>query len=223
MIELAFGSTLAGFAIFLWGLRSLRSRMVRAGGLRMRGRWSAWVFGFVSTICGFLMMLTGPAALLSLDMALAEAMAKSGLFMFAIAWILAFVFECLYRISWHLFPAHAPRELRDASNRSHRARRKQKLQHEDDGPTRAGIVASVSKLSKTASNLFLSNGSQLFSRIMTPLRSWDKQNLWHANGEAEENYSDKSQTIADADHLDLLRDSNSTDRKLETRKARDID
>ncbi|MCY4072157.1 MAG: hypothetical protein OXG60_12740 [Chloroflexi bacterium] len=156
----------------------------------MRGRWSAWVFGFVSTICGILMMLTGAAAVLNLDMELAEVMAKSGLFMFAVAWILALIFECLYRISWHLFPTYAPRELRDTLNTSHRARRKHKLQHEDEGAASAGIMASVSKLAKTASNMILFYGSQLFSRIMTPPRSWDKQNRWHADEGAEDNCSD---------------------------------
>ncbi|MCY4020774.1 MAG: hypothetical protein OXG39_15280 [Chloroflexi bacterium] len=169
------------------------------------------------------MMLTGAAAILFLDIELVDVMAKSGLFMFAVAWILAFIIECLYRIAWHLDPTYAPKALRKMRKASNCAQRKHKSKQKDDGPTSAGLVASVSKVAKTAINLFLLYGSQLFSRIITPPRSWDKQNLWHADGEAEENYSDKSQTKTDADHLDLLRDSNSTDRKLETRKACDID
>jgi len=185
--------------------------MVRVGRFRMRGRWSAWVFGFVSTICGILMMLTGAAAVLFLDMELVEAMAKSGLFMFAVAWILALIFECLYRISWHLFPTYAPRELRDTLNTSHRARRKHKLKRADDDAASAGLIASLSKLAKTATNRFLLFGSQLFNRIMTPPRSWDKQNLWHADGEPEEQYRGKSKAMIDADHEGLLQESNCTE------------
>lgn len=170
------------------------------------------------------MMLTGPAALLNLDMALAEAMAKSGLFMFAVAWILALVFECLYRINWRLFPSYAPRELRDALNTSHRARRKHKSQYENGGgAASAGIMASVSKLVKTASDMVLFHGSQLYRRIMTPPRSWDKQNLWHADMGAKDHRSDKSRTGTAADHEDLPRESISKDVELDARKARDMD
>lgn len=155
MIELAFGSTLAGLAILLWGLRSLRSKMVSMGRFRMRGRWSTWLFGFVSTICGFLMMLTGAAAVLFLDMELVEVMAKSGLFMFAVAWILALILECLYRISWRLAPTYAPQELREIRKVTNHAWRKRKLpQQADDDVMTAGIIACSRKLARTSTNMF---------------------------------------------------------------------
>ena len=61
MNGLAFGTAFAGAAILLWAVRALRSRVVTFGKLRLYGRWSVWIFGFVSTICGFLMALTGAA------------------------------------------------------------------------------------------------------------------------------------------------------------------
>lgn len=211
MIELAFGSTLAGLAILLWGLRSLRSNIVVMGRFRIRGRWSTWLFGFVSTICGFLMMLTGAAAVLFLDMELVEVMAKSGLFMFAVAWILALIFECLYRISWRLDPTHAPQELRDTLNTSDHARRKHKLKREDDDAVNVGLITPLSKLARTATNMFLLFGSQLFSRVMTPLRSWDKQNLWHADAGNEEQSRGEATIMAEVDYENHLRESNQKD------------
>ena len=223
MIVLAFGSTLAGFAIFLWGLRSLRSKIVSMGRFRMRGRWSTWLFGFVSTICGFLMMLTGAAAVLFLDMELVEVMAKSGLFMFAVAWILAFILECLYRICWRLEPTYAPQELRDILNTSHRARKKHKLKREHDDATSAGLIASTSKLAKTATNMFLLFASQLFNRVITPPRSWDKQNLWHPDEGREEQTRSKPKTMADVEHEDLLRESNRTDADIKALNVHDLE
>ncbi len=195
--------------------------MVSMGRFRMRGRWSTWLFGFVSTICGFLMMLTGAAAVLFLDMELVEVMAKSGLFMFAVAWILALIFECLYRISWCLDPTYAPQELRDTLNTSHHARRKRKLKREDDDAVNAGLIASLSKLARTATNMFLLFGSQLFSRVMTPPRSWDKQNLWHADEGGEEQTRRKSNTVAYVDHEDLFRESHRTDADITALNVQD--
>ena len=164
------------------------------------------------------MTLTGAAAVLFLDMELVEVMAKSGLFMFAAAWILAFIFECLYRIAWYLDPTYAPQELRVTLNTSQSARRKQKL---NNGATSAGLIASLCKLAKPANNMLLLFGSQLFNRIMTPLRSWDKQNLWHADEGGEERPRRKSQTMAGVDRGDLLRESNRTDADLKPLNGHD--
>ena len=48
MNALAFGTAFAGAAILLWAVRALRSRVVSFGKLRLYGRWSVWIFGFVS-------------------------------------------------------------------------------------------------------------------------------------------------------------------------------
>ena len=55
------------------------------------------------------MALTGAAALLYMDEGFADILAKSGLVLFAIAWLLAIVFECCYRIGWRLYPSYTPR------------------------------------------------------------------------------------------------------------------
>ena len=205
MNGLAFGTAFAGAAILLWAVRALRSRVVTFGKLRLYGRWSVWIFGFVSTICGFLMALTGAAALLYMNEGFADILAKSGLVLFAIAWLLAIVFECCYRIGWRLYPSYAPLELRQ---RQQAAKRKRKgrggSSGEDDAHARSRGRTSLRRL-KTLADLIVTAGSQQFHKRMTPSRSWDKQGLWNVDTHAEPDEVEKPKLIDQSDpgKLDL--------------------
>ena len=112
MTDLAFATIFTGAVILIWGFRALRNQSVNVLFFKMRSRWSTWIFGFVSVLCGLLMLLSGLAATSSLSAELVEIMARSGLYGFATGWILSLVLEAIDRINWRIFPDAAPVSLR---------------------------------------------------------------------------------------------------------------
>lgn len=183
MTALALASMFTGAVIFVWGFRASRNRRVNVAFFKLRGTWSTLIFGISSVLCGFLMILSGAASAF-LDAALVEIMAKSGLYMFGAAWIIAFVLEALTRIGWRISPADAPPQLRERENASHRKRRKRKpTPQKDNSGAGVSLISSSRRRLQTAMKLMLLAGSRLYHRVTLPPRSWDKQNLWHGDSE----------------------------------------
>ena len=110
--DLTFATMFTGVVILIWGFRALRKHSVNVLFFKMRSRWSTWIFGFVSVLCGLLMLLSGLAATSSLTAELVEIMARNGLYGFATGWILSLILEGIDRINWRIFPDAAPVSLR---------------------------------------------------------------------------------------------------------------
>ena len=207
MTALALASIFTGAVIFVWGFRAIRNRRVNVAFFKLRSQWSTLIFGINSVLCGFLMILSGAASAL-LDLALVEIMAKSGLYMFAAAWIFAFVLEALARVAWRISPADAPRELRERGKASHHRRRKGKpTAQEVDLGAGAGFISSSRRRLQTAKNRFLLAGSRLYHRVMLPPRSWDKQNVWHGDEARKKQNCDTSQASSGVEYEEPSQES----------------
>ena len=147
----------------------------------------------------------GAAAVLYMDQGFADILPKSGLVLFAIAWLLAIVFECCYRIGWRLYPSYATLELRQ---RQQAAKRKRKgrggSSGEDDTHARSRGRTPLRRL-KTLADLIVIAGSQQFHKRTTPSCSWDKQGLWNVDTQAEPDVAEKPKSIDQSDpgKLDL--------------------
>ena len=112
MNDLALATMFTGGVILMWGLRAFRSHFVNILLFKLYSRYSTWIFGFVSTICGLLMLLTGLAAANSMTAELVEILAKSGLYIFGIGWVLALIMEGIDRLNWRIHPESKPIALR---------------------------------------------------------------------------------------------------------------
>ncbi len=112
MNDLALATMFTGAVILIWGFRAFRSHFVNVLFFKMYSRYSTWIFGFVSTICGLLMILTGLAAANSMTNELVEILAKSGLYIFGIGWALSLIMEGIDRIHWRIQPESKPIALR---------------------------------------------------------------------------------------------------------------
>ena len=216
MTALAIASMFTGAVIFVWGFRAIRNRRVNVAFFKLRSQWSTLIFGILSVLCGFLMIMSGASSAM-LDAALVEVMAKSGLYMFGAAWIFAFALEALARIGWRISPADAPRDMRERSGAWHHRRRKRKPpSREDNIGAGAGFILSSRRRLQTAKNRFLLAGSRLYHRVMLPPRSWDKQNLWHGDEARETQTGDPSQASSGVEFEELSTDSHATNGKQKT-------
>ena len=112
MTELALASMFTGAVILIWGFRALRNHYVNVLFFKLHCRYSTWVFGFVATICGLLMFLTGLAAVNDMSDDLIESLVKSGLNIFALGCGAALIMEAIARIAWRLHPESKPDALR---------------------------------------------------------------------------------------------------------------
>ena len=120
-----------------------------------------------------------------MDQGFADSLPKSGLVLFAIAWLLAIVFECCDRFGWRLYPSYAPLELRQRQRAEKRKRKgRGGTSGEDDAQAHSRGRTSLRRL-KTLADLIVIAGSQQFHKRTTPSRSWDKQGLWNVDTQAE--------------------------------------
>ena len=210
MTALALASMFTGAVIFVWGLRALRNGRVKVIFFKMRSWMSTMIFGIVAMLCGILMIIAGPAATSPLTAELADLMAKVALYLFGVGWVIALVAEALARISSKLFPEEAPLENRRKLKRVARTRTEANM------AARIGLIASSRRLLQTAKNMFLTSGSQLYDRILTPYQPRHMQELWHAAEEHEKQNSNKSTLAAEPDNEALIRESSRANGKLKT-------
>lgn len=203
-----------GVVIFVWGFRAIRNGRVKVLFFQMRNQWSTMIFGITSALCGLLMALTGAAAAASyLDADSVEILAKSGLYMFGAAWIFALILEALARVGWRFFPDHAPQHTLETGIASRHTGQKRK------NSARAGAIGFWRGRFQAAINMLLSSGSRVYHRVMLPPRSWDRQNLWHGDGEYEKLYRAESEKRAELDNEAFIRETRRGDGALNSPNA----